>query len=155
MKLEKDNLWTWKLTDFGESKYGKMYNILLLIFEFAIPVTILIILSILSKIQYDKIIRRKMLMKNETEETKKGTIVFTKMILILAVFFVITRTFYIIGSITGRLSKYSIIQIEEKSVCVYNFALQVAFLQFFTVHAFSGIVYLRMDKNMRCVLLNT
>ena len=155
VKLEHDNLWQWKMSEFGKSKYGKIYNIFLLIFEYIIPVTALITLSIVSKVQYGKIISRKHLMKNETEAIKNKKIMFTKMILILTVVFVITRTFYVAGSLMSRLYTSEIIQIDQNSACIYNFILQVSFLQFFTVHAFSEIVYLTMDKNMKEVCITS
>ena len=100
LELKHDNLWTWKLSEFGISNYGRIYNISLIIFEFIIPVISLVILSFISKIKYDRIINRKVLMKDETEDMKNKKILFTKMALILTFIFVITRTFYMAGTLT-------------------------------------------------------
>ena len=74
LELKHDNLWTWKLSEFGISNYGRITNISLIIFEFIIPVISLVILSFISKIKYDRIINRKVLMKDETEDMKNKKI---------------------------------------------------------------------------------
>lgn len=140
--------WTWSVTT--RNYLFRAYNFLIVIIENIIPLTVLIIMSVLCIREYKKriLIKSKIVIQSMNKNLKKSENSFTRITIILTILFIITRISDFISTLLLR-GAYLFFLKNEILISVINLIRQLTFLLYFGLQSFNGLLYVKIDKNLR------
>lgn len=142
-------LYRWELSAFGNTFGFKMYSVVSLLFETILPITGLTTMSILTIRAYRTRMRNQAeFMSTSINRLQNLEIRFSRIIVILTLLFIISRTGDSAVSIGMRSIVYFKIDYTTESGLIVNFFRQLTLFFYFSVHSFNGLIYLVIDKKL-------
>ncbi|MFT4802063.1 MAG: hypothetical protein ACI93N_001838 [Flavobacteriaceae bacterium] len=133
---------------------GSIYLIVLLFLECVIPVLVLTILNLTSVYKFRKIMRmRGHLISYKTKE-RKIEIRTTKIVILLTLVCIITRAFDMFCEARIRIGWFKLVEYSAEEKVENELISHISKLFMNCAHAFEGIVYFTMDKNLKNMFLD-
>jgi len=139
-------------SEFGSSKFLTYYSIFILVLTVA-AIIILFLINVVSIYKFKLFLERHAHLTNNQTQAKKREIRFTKMTLILTTICVLSRTFDLIAIFLNRPVNLNSAQYSTDYIKLTSLLRDAATLFIYTVHAFDGLLYLKMDTNLWKLIL--
>ncbi len=142
---------------FEKTKFGRFFTVYILclfFIETLIPIVILSFLSILSVAKFKSAMNRQAQLTNNQLKTKKLEARFTKMVSIICTICIVSRCLDLGASFTNRIQILDPKFFDSKTAQYIEIFKSLTNVVLFTVHAFDGIIYLKMDKNISKLVLH-
>ncbi len=141
----------WNYSNYSFSTIAtRLYLAFFVSVEVVVPLIILIVLNLIALFKFKKIIAAKRrIQSNNESKIEKSEIRFTRLILMLTLICIITRTF---DAITGVFSRFKfngfVIASKEYDGITYIFKI-VSLFFLFVSHALDGLLYFVYNKQMQ------
>jgi hypothetical protein len=143
------NIFYMATTEFGKSKFYAYYSIIILVLETVLPILLLLLFSFLNVREIKKLMKKKLeIIGKQNEIIKQSEIRFTKMIIILAFFFLITHTLDTISAISVRLVTIWAFELSPAKLSLINLLRQIANFLLFGQYLIGVFIYTSTDKNI-------
>ena len=142
-------LYNWTV-NVGDNYLYMIYFMILLLIENILPLTILVIMSVLCQIEYKKRIQIKSkIIVQRLAYLKRKERSYTRLTITLTVLFTITRIIDFVSGLTIRAVVVLGIQFGQVTYSMLHCIRQFNFLLYFGLHSFNGIIYIQIDKNLK------
>ena len=144
------NIFSWRLSEFGKKGITKVYFLSIFLSDTIAPCVILSVLTILLIKKFNDIYKTKIiLIPHQRQFLKKKERMFTKMILITTIIYLINRLIDMIAGVTTRLNAFQVIEPSFKNQTIINFIKTVSLLINFAVSSLNGLIYFQFDSRFR------
>jgi len=134
-----NNMYILENTEIGKSRIFFIYYFGLFLLETVIPLSIQLILSVVSVLKFKKVMNRHGHLTRNLTEAKKAEIRFTKAVFSFSLITFVSRVFDLISSIFNRLNIINPPLFSAQNLKLIYFFKALTNLILFLVHAFDGI----------------
>jgi hypothetical protein len=156
------SLYTLTTTDFGDSLVFKYFLIILLLFESVLPHFFMIVLSVLNIIKIKQVMAKQMFnsikisASNQVNQTsnkfKLKELRFTKIVLVLTIFFILVHSFDTLTALFVRLISGWSFQFDPNYYYTALFSRQVSYFCMFLHYSIGLIIYMSMDQKIAAAI---
>ena len=147
--------YTWTRSEYGQSTIAKVYVILVFIVESIIPCFCLLILFVIAKFKFNKVIKNSSsMLASDPASLVSLEMRFSRFTLIIMSIFLFTHILDLFVGIANRLVFVIGMDVTSELASLINFTRQFTYLVIFSSHALNSLLYYIMDRNLRDLLPN-
>ena len=142
-----EGFYTWTLSDFGKNKFVPFFFIFQMIFDTVIPILLLVILTVLSVVRFEKFALYKKVTLERSYYTKSNRR-FSAIVIVMTCVFILTRSIDMIGIVGVRMMGFGFFKVTQQIHSEINFFRMISMVLTFTAHSFNGLLFFAFDKNL-------
>ena len=147
--------YTWTRSEYGQSKIVEVYVLLVFIVESIIPCLCLLILFVIAKFKFNKVIKNSSsMLASDPASLVSLEMRFSRFTLIIMSIFLFTHILDLFVGIANRLVFVIGMDVTSELASLINFTRQFTYLVIFSSHALNSLLYYIMDRNLRDLLPN-
>ena len=147
--------YTWTRSEYGQSKIAQVYVLLVFIVESIIPCLCLLILFVIAKFKFNKVIKNSSsMLASDPASLVSLEMRFSRFTLIMMSIFLFTHILDLFVGIAHRLVFVIGMDVTSELASLINFTRQFTYLVIFSSHALNSLLYYIMDRNLRDLLPN-
>ncbi len=166
---EADGMYHLNTSEWGQSLYFKTYNLGTVLLDSVVPLTAHLFFSISSVKRFHKIMLRKANLQNFQQRNTDGVLLqteikrrhkinnadikFNNCITLLCVISLIVHTTDTLSSILDRIGQMGILHYTPELTVLSTLFKQAAFTILYSLESGEGFIYMKMDSNLRNVVL--
>jgi len=142
------------LNAFGASIYFKLYFFIMLLFEFAIPLSTLLWMNSVSVFKFKHVMERHGDLTGNQIEARKVERHFSKMVFILSAITSVTRIIDMVTSVSNRIAVISPSTFGQSTLELILFSKSITYSFINIALAFDALVFIRMDNNIWALIIS-
>ncbi len=144
----------WKTSSFGSTMYLRIYAVIVFLIENFIPVVLLLIFNVKSTRKFRALMAAKALVQQTlSKRAANAQKHFTKYILVLSMLSLVAHIGDTLIGLVNRLTYTRIVpEFDREQTVIRDLCRQGTLTFMYALHAFEGLIYLKMDANLKTLI---
>lgn len=143
----------WTLSDFGNTSFFKVYSILILLLETAIPIVTLCVFNTLCLVKFNSLMKKKSeIISASDEKIKKSKTRFFKLIIIITTMSILSHIPDSVTAIFKRAKFFYQFTLSDEIDAAIDLAKQIFTLFVLAAHSLDVVFYFLYDKQIKIEL---